>query len=73
MKTIYDVKRRYAIRLKFVENLFNSLTKLMLEGKASTSYTIKENLLLYCCKFLNICCRCHNFTYFHNKVCIIKT
>ena len=73
MKIVYDVKRCYAIRLKFVENLFNSLTKLMLKGKASTSYAIKENLLLYRCKFLNICCRCHNFTYFYNKVCIIKT
>ena len=51
MKVIYNVKHRYAIRLKFGEKFLTSLTKLVLPVKASICSTVEENLLLYCCKF----------------------
>ena len=50
MRIIYNVKHRYAIRLKFGGNFLTSPTKLELEAKASIA--IEENLLLYCRKFL---------------------
>ena len=51
MKIIYNVKYRYAIRLKFGDKFLTSLTNLVLQAKASICSTIKENLLLYCRKF----------------------
>ena len=48
MRIIYNVKHRYAIRLKFEEKFLSSLTRLVLELKGSMYSTIKENLLLYC-------------------------
>ena len=56
-------KTRYAIRLKFEDKFLTSLTKLVLQVKASICSTVKENLLLYVASF-RLCCRCHNFTYF---------
>ena len=41
----------HATCLKSGVAFFTSLTKLLLEAKASVCSTIKENLLLYCCKF----------------------
>ena len=52
MGMIYNVKHRYAIRLKFGDKFLTSLTKLMPQVKASICSTIKENLLSYCRKFL---------------------
>ena len=52
MRIIYNVKYRNVIRFKFVDKLLTFLTDLVLEGKASILYTIKENLLLYSRKFL---------------------
>ena len=52
MRVIYNAKHRYAIRLKFGDKFLTSLTKLVLEVKASIRSTIKENLLLYSRKFL---------------------
>ena len=49
---MYNVKHCYAIRFKFGDELLTSLTKLVLEAKASICSTIKENLLLYFRKFL---------------------
>ena len=51
MIIIYNVQHRYAIRLKFGDKILTSLTKLVLAAKAIICSTIKENLLLYCCKF----------------------
>ena len=51
MRVICKVKHRYVIRLKLGDKLLTSLTKLMLESKASICSTILENLLLYCPKF----------------------
>ena len=51
MSVVYSVKYRYAIRLKFAEKFFTSLTKLVLQAKAIICSTIKENLLLYFRKF----------------------
>ena len=51
IRIIYNVKHRYTIRLKFGDKFLTSLTKPVLEGKASICSTIKENLLLYCRKF----------------------
>ena len=51
MKIIYNVKHRYAIRMKFEDKILTFLTKLVLEAKASICSKIKENLLLNCRKF----------------------
>ena len=51
MRIFYNLKHRYAIHLKFGYKFLTSLTKLVLEEKACICSTIKENLLLYCCKF----------------------
>ena len=50
MRIIYNVKH-FAIHLKFGDKFLNSLTKLVLEAKASICSTIKEDLLLYCREF----------------------
>ena len=42
MKVIYNVKHRYAIRLKFRDKCLTFPTKLVLEGKASICSTIKQ-------------------------------
>ena len=47
MRTIYKVNHRYAIHLRFGDKFLAPVTKLMLEAKASTCSTTKENLLLY--------------------------
>ena len=56
MRNIYNivkhVKHRYVIRLKFEDKFLASLTKLVLEAKSSVCSTIKENILLFCGKFL---------------------
>ena len=49
--TVYNVRYRYAIRLKFGGKCLTFLTKLVLEKKVSICSIIKENLLLYCRKF----------------------
>ena len=49
---IYYVKDCYAIRLKFGYKFLTSLTRLVLEVKASICPIIKENLLLHCGMFL---------------------
>ena len=46
MRLMYNAKHCYAICLKFVDKFLPSLTKLVLEAKASMCSTIKENLLL---------------------------
>ena len=51
MRVNYDVKHRYAVRLRFRDKLLTSITKLVLEVKTNICFTIKENLLLYCGKF----------------------
>ena len=51
IKIIYNVRRGYAIRLKYGGKLLIFVTKYVLEAKASICSTIKENLLLYCLKF----------------------
>ena len=45
MRTIYNVKHRYAVSLKFVDKFKSFLPKLVL--KESICSTIKENLLLH--------------------------
>ena len=51
MRVMYNAKHRYGIRLKFGDKSLTSLTKSVLKAKASTYFTIKENLLLYYRKF----------------------
>ena len=51
MRVMYNVKLRYAIRLKFRDQLLTSLTKLVLKAKTRICSTVKEILLLYCRKF----------------------
>ena len=51
MRIIYNVRHRYAIRLKFRDKFSTFLTKLVLEVKVSICSTNKENLLLHCRKF----------------------
>ena len=50
IKIIYKLKHHYAILLKFGHNFFTSLTKFVLEAKASICSEIKENLPLHCRK-----------------------
>ena len=52
MRVMYNVKHRYAIRLKCGDKFLTALTKLVLEAKANICCTRKKNLLLYCHKFL---------------------
>ena len=51
MTMIDNVKHRNAILLKFGGKFLTSLTKLVLEGKPSICFTVKENLLASCRKF----------------------
>ena len=51
MRIICNAKHCYAIRLKFGNKFLTSLTKLVLEAKASICSTIKESLLLHRHKF----------------------
>ena len=46
MRIIYNAKHRYTIRLKFGGKFLTSMTKLVLEVRASISSLIKENLRL---------------------------
>ena len=72
MRVIYNVKRRYAIRLKFEDKFLTFLTKLVLEPKASICSTIKENLLLYCRKFSAFVVVVIILHIFYSKACITK-
>ena len=47
MRTIYNVKHRYAVSLKFEDKFKSFLPKLVLKEKASICSTIKENRLLH--------------------------
>ena len=52
MRIFNDINHRHAICLKLGDRFFTSLTMLGLEGKASICSEIKENLILYCRRFL---------------------
>ena len=52
MTIFNNLKHCEAVCLKFEDKRFTSLTMSGLEAKANNCYTIKENLLLYCRKFL---------------------
>ena len=52
-KAMFDnAKHRHAIYLKFGDRFFASLTMLGIQTKASICSTVKENLPIYCRKFL---------------------
>ena len=51
MRVIFNVKHRYALRLKSGDIFLTFLTKLVYEAKASNCSTIKGNILLYYRKF----------------------
>ena len=51
MSTVYIVKYRYTIRMKFRDKFLTPLIKLVLQAKANICSTIKKILLLYCRKF----------------------
>ena len=71
MRIFNNIKYRHAICLKLGNRLFTSLTMSGHEEKAINCSEIKENLILYCRKFM-VCWRCHKLTYFNNKVCLTK-
>ena len=52
MKIFNNVKYRHAICLKFGDRIFTSLTILVAEAKICSA--IKENLTLYCRRFLHL-------------------
>ena len=51
MRINYKIRYPYAIPLDFGDNFLTSLTKLVIQVKASICSAIKENPVLYCCKF----------------------
>ena len=51
MRIIFDVKHLHLVRLKVGDISLTSLTKLVVQVKASICSKTKENLLLYCRKF----------------------
>ena len=51
MRVMYNVKHRYASRLKCRDKFLSSLTESVLVTTASICSTTKENLLLFCRKF----------------------
>ena len=51
MRVMYNVKHRYASRLKFRDKFLSSLTESVLVTRASICSTTKEDPLLYCRKF----------------------
>ena len=52
MRVFNNVKHRHIIHLKIGNAFSNTLTKLVLEAKASICSTITEKVLLYYCKCL---------------------
>ena len=52
MKIFSNVNHRHAIYLKSGDRFFTSLTISACEAKASICSAVKENVLLYCRKFL---------------------
>ena len=52
MKTFNKVSHRLVICLKIGDTFFITLTNVLLQMNANICFTIKENLLLYCFKFL---------------------
>ena len=46
MIVFYNVKHRYAVRIQFGDKLLTSLTKLVVEAKASICSTIKKSTFI---------------------------
>ena len=51
IQIVINVKHRHTICLQFEDKFYTSLAMLELEAKTIICSTIKENLLLYFCKF----------------------
>ena len=54
MRIIYDVEHLYVIRSKFGDKFLSSLTKLVLEAKASICFTIKKTYFYIVVRFRHL-------------------
>ena len=75
IRSIFNVKHRHAIRLKFGDKCLTSQAKLVLETKTSICSLIKENLPLYCLKILAfavVVITKHIVGLYHKEILVIK-
>ena len=72
IKIFSNVKRRHAICLKFGDKFFTFLTMVRVWSKSQYLLCNQKKSNFILSSVFGICCRCHELTYFNNKVCLTK-